>query len=240
MQYRPELLRESDRYRGRRRAPTPARGRYAAVITTAFVGAGIVALGAGASLTDAKVDALTSDATALADASNQRDLAQNRPGRSNGERSLNSSINRAPENAWVLPLNGYRVTSQFGQRWGRLHAGVDLGGIKEGTPVYAVHDGKVTLSRWNGGYGYNVVIDHGGGITTVYGHASKLIAKEGQEVKAGDLIMLAGNTGQSYGVHLHIEARINGNPTEPIKFFRDRGVDLYLETQAVFGDVVGG
>ena len=72
MQYRPELLRESDRYRGRRRVATPPRSRYAAVITTAFVGAGIVAFGAGAGITDAKTDALSGDTAALSESSSAR------------------------------------------------------------------------------------------------------------------------------------------------------------------------
>lgn len=237
MQYRPELLRESDRYRGRRRAPTPPRSRYAAVITTAFVGAGIVAFGAGAGLHDAKTDTLGSDNAALADASRQRDLAADRPGR--GEKTLNSSINQAPKDAWVLPLRGYRVTSLYGQRWGRLHAGIDLGGIKEGHPINAVHDGKVIVAGWQGGYGYGVFIQHEDGMVTVYGHNSKLYVKVGQEVKAGDLIAGAGNTGHSYGTHCHLEIRINGNPVDPIKFFKSKGVDFYLETEAVYGDPVG-
>lgn len=238
MQYRPELLRESDRYRGRRRAPSPPRSRYAAVITTAFVGAGVVAFGAGAGLQDAKVDSISSDA-ALTEAASQRDAAANRPARSSGEKSLSSSMTRAPENAWVLPMRNYRVTSVFGQRWGRLHAGVDLGGIKEGHPINAVREGKVTLARWYGGYGNAVVIDHGGGVTTVYGHGSKIMVKEGQEVKAGDVILLAGNTGHSYGVHLHIEVRIDGSPVNPINYLKEHGVDLYLEMEAVYGDPVG-
>jgi len=233
VQYRPELLRESDRYRGRRRAPTPPRSRYAAVITTAFVGAGIVAFGAGAGLQDAKVDALSSDAAALADAAQQRELAANRPGRD--ERTLTSSINQAPKDAWLLPMRGYRVTSLYGQRWGRLHAGVDLGGIREGHPINTVHDGKVIVAGWVGGYGYAVFIDHGDGLVTVYGHNSKLHVKVGQDVKAGDVISAAGNTGHSFGTHLHLEIRVNGSPVNPIKFFKDRGVDFYLETEAVYG-----
>lgn len=233
MQYRPELLRESDRYRGRRRAPTPPRSRYAAVITTAFVGAGVVAFGAGAGLQDAKVDALGSETSALADLAAQRDLAANRPAR--GERTLESSINQAPPDAWVLPMRGYRVTSDFGQRWGRLHAGLDMAGIREGHPINAVHDGKVIVAGWSGGYGYAVFIDHGDGLVTVYGHNSKLYVEVGQEVKAGDIISGAGNTGHSYGTHLHLEIRINDRPVDPIKFFKERGVDFYLEMEAVYG-----
>jgi murein DD-endopeptidase MepM/ murein hydrolase activator NlpD len=238
VQYRPELLRESDRYRGRRRAPTPPRSRYAAVITTAFVGAGIVAFGAGAGLHDSKVDSLGSDNAALADAAQQqRDLAANRPGR--GEKTLNSSMTQAPEDAWVLPMRGYRFTSPFGQRWGRLHAGIDLGGIREGHPINAVHKGKVIVAGWQGGYGYAVFIQHEDNMVTVYGHNSKLYVKVGDEVKAGDIIAGAGNTGHSYGTHCHLEIRINDVPQDPVKFFKARGVDFHMETEAVFGDTVG-
>ena len=236
MQYRPELLRESDRYRGRRRAPTPPRSRYAAVITTAFVGAGIVAFGAGAGLHDAKTDTLGSDNAAITDAARQRDLAADRPGR--GEKTLNSSINQAPKDAWVLPLRGYKVTSLYGQRWGRLHAGIDLGGIKEGHPINAVHDGTVIVAGWQGGYGYAVFLQHEDGMVTVYGHNSKLYVKVGQQVKAGDVLAGAGNTGHSFGTHCHLEIRINDKPVDPIKFFKDKGVDFYLETEAVYGDPV--
>lgn len=238
MQYRPELLRESDRYRGRRRAPTPPRSRYAAVITTAFIGAGIVAFGAGAGLKDAKVDALNADAASLSDANDlQRELAADRPSR--GEKGLNSSISQGPKDAWVLPFRGYRVTSLYGQRWGRLHAGIDLGGTREGTPFGAVRDGKVILARYNGGYGLCVIIDHGDGLETVYGHASKLLVKEGQEVKAGDVIALIGNTGHSFGAHLHLEIHINGVAQNPVGFFKQKGVDFFLETEAVYGDTTG-
>lgn len=233
MQYRPEPLRESDRYRGRRRAPTPARGRYAAVLTTAFFGAGIVAFGAGAGIKDAKTDALVADSAAV-EAAAQRDTAATTLSRTR-DRNLASSINSAPENPWVLPMRGYNLTSPFGQRWGRLHAGIDLGGIREGTPFAAVRDGVVTLCRFNGGYGLNVQIDHGDGLVTVYGHASKLLCHEGQQVKAGEIIALCGNTGHSFGTHLHLEIHVNGVPVNPIPFFKEKGVDFNLETEAVYG-----
>ncbi len=233
MQYRPEPLRESDRYRGRRRAPTPPRSRYAAVITTAFVGAGIVAFGAGAGLHDAKVDALTSDASNIVDADALRAQAANAPSR--GDKGLNSSINQAPTDVWVLPVRGYRVTSLYGQRWGKLHAGVDLGGIREGTPINAMRDGKVILAGWDGGYGIAVRIDHGNGLVTVYGHNSKLNVKVGDIVKAGDTIAAAGNTGHSFGVHCHLEIRVNDVPQNPVNFFKERGVDFFLETESVYG-----
>jgi murein DD-endopeptidase MepM/ murein hydrolase activator NlpD len=232
VQYRPEPLRESDRYRGRRRAPAPPRSRYAAVLTTAFVGAGVVAFGAGAGISDAKVDALVGD-SAITEASTQRDLAANAVTRR--DRDLKTSINEAPTDYWVLPMRGYRLTSPYGQRWGRLHAGIDLGGVREGTPFYAMRDGTVILSAYNGGFGNNVQIDHGGGMVTVYAHASKLLVTKGQQVKAGDLIALVGNTGFSFGAHLHLEIHVNGVAQNPIPFFRKNGVDFEMETEAVFG-----
>lgn len=198
-----------------------------------MVGAGIVAFGAGAGLKDAKVDALSADISNLAEADLGRELAADRPSR--GDKPLTSSINQAPTDAWVLPFRGYRVTSLYGQRWGRLHAGIDLGGIREGTPFNAVRDGKVILARWNGGYGKCIIIDHGGGLQTVYGHATSIFVTEGQMVKAGDLIGGAGNTGHSFGVHLHLEIHINGVAKDPVPFFKDHGVDFFLETEAVYG-----
>jgi hypothetical protein len=95
--------------------------------------------------------------------------------------------------------------------------------------------GKVILSGWDGGYGYAVRIDHGDGLVTVYGHNSKLSVKVGDEVKAGDTIALAGNTGHSFGVHCHLEIRVNDVPQNPINFFKERGVDFFLETESVYG-----
>lgn len=237
LQYRPKMTTETERYRGRRRAPAPPRGRYAAVITSAVAGAGIVAFGASVGVQDAKVDTFNSDASALAEAAALRDQAIDQTSR--GDRGLNSSINQAPKDVWLLPMRHYRYTSKYGQRWlngsQRMHAGIDLGGIRSGTPISAVHDGTVILSRWNGGYGNNVVIDHGNGLTSVYGHGSKLLVKEGQQIKAGEEIMLAGNTGHSFGVHLHLEIRINDRTVEPIKFLKERGVDILLEIDAVSG-----
>jgi murein DD-endopeptidase MepM/ murein hydrolase activator NlpD len=86
-----------------------------------------------------------------------------------------------------------------------------------------------------------VIIDHGvdangNRLQTVYGHASKLLVKEGQVVKAGDIIALAGNTGHSFGTHLHLEIHVNGQVVNPVPWFKDHGVDFFLETEAVFGE----
>jgi len=114
--------------------------------------------------------------------------------------------------AW--PANG-TLTSGFGYRWGRLHAGIDIAnGI--GTAIRAAKGGTVIVSGFNdGGYGNWVIIDHGGGFSTLYGHMNRRRVSEGQTVKQGDLIGDMGNTGNSTGPHLHFETRVSGNPRDP-------------------------
>jgi murein DD-endopeptidase MepM/ murein hydrolase activator NlpD len=232
-------------YRGRRRVPTPPRSRYAAVVTTAFVGAGVVALGTSHALPDLKSQAGYSafDPSAsgggggsLADP--QRTLAD-RAARGTDRGTTVATSGQSAADYWQLPLRSYTVTSPFGQRWGVLHPGVDLA-VPEGTPYYAAAPGTVILCRWNGGYGYNVMIDHGNGIVSVYGHSSKLLCHEGQQVKAGDLLGLTGNTGYSYGPHLHFEIRVEDRPTDPIPFMREHGVDVYKHVEVVNGGVLTG
>ena len=113
------------------------------------------------------------------------------------------------------PVSG-RISSRYGQRWGTTHKGLDIAAPK-GTPIYAAGSGKITTSSygWNGGYGNYVVIDHGSGVTTAYGHCSSLVAKYGQKVNKGDLIAYVGNTGDSRGNHLHFEIRVNGVAQNP-------------------------
>jgi murein DD-endopeptidase MepM/ murein hydrolase activator NlpD len=203
-------------------------------MTTALVGAGVVALGAGAALPDhAGPLGLTAASTSndLAD----RLLADDRASRGDA-RNPAVEVQPAP-NVWLLPVQTYHVTSTYGPRWNKQHAGIDLGAT-EGTPFYAAASGVVTLCRWNGGYGYSVQIDHGAGITTIYGHASKLLCKEGQRVQAGDLIAKVGNTGHSFGAHLHYEIRVNDKPVEPTQFMKAHGVDLLTHAQAIYGDQI--
>jgi murein DD-endopeptidase MepM/ murein hydrolase activator NlpD len=108
---------------------------------------------------------------------------------------------------------GYRRDPFTGERKG--HAGIDLGASK-GTPIRAALDGKVCLVRYSTtGYGYHVMIDHGGGFTTMYAHCSKILVYEGQEVSAGDIIAHVGSTGRSTGSHLHFEVMINGEKQNP-------------------------
>jgi len=99
----------------------------------------------------------------------------------------------------------------------RMHTGLDMHG-NAGTPILAAEDGKVIFSGIKGGYGKAIMIDHGGGMVTLYAHQSKLLVKEGERVAAGDVIGLIGSTGLSTGPHLHFEVRINGDPVDAAKY----------------------
>ena len=113
------------------------------------------------------------------------------------------------------------VTSEFGNRIDpitgqrRGHTGMDLA-VPTGTPIRAALPGTVTVSTYNrGGYGYYIMIDHGDGLSTLYGHCSQLLASVGRIVNAGDVVALSGSTGRSTGPHLHFEVRVNGQRTNP-------------------------
>lgn len=114
------------------------------------------------------------------------------------------------------PTNGI-VTSGFGPRWGRMHNGLDIAS-GTGTAVYAAQGGTVVQSSAYGGYGNMVVIDHGGGFTTVYAHLSEYAVSSGQSVGRGTLIGAMGCSGSCTGPHLHFETRINGVPQDPLLY----------------------
>ncbi len=109
------------------------------------------------------------------------------------------------------------VTSEFGYRWGRLHAGIDIG-AGTGAPIRAAKSGTVIFSGVQGGYGNVVIIEHGGGLSTLYGHMSRRAASDGDEVATGDLIGYVGSTGHSTGPHLHFETRVGGSPQNPRRY----------------------
>ena len=118
----------------------------------------------------------------------------------------------------MMPTRG-RVSSNYGSRWGRMHRGMDIA-ASTGTPIYAADGGKVTISGYKGALGNMVEIDHGNGVKTRYGHASKLIVKAGTKVYKGQHIANVGNTGNSTGPHLHIEVIVNGVHKNPRNYFK--------------------
>ena len=89
-----------------------------------------------------------------------------------------------------------------------------------GAPIVAAEAGIVTFAGWNGGYGNCIIIDHGGGRATLYGHASQLLVSRGQSVTRGQLIARVGSTGVSTGPHLHFEVLHNGTPVNPVPFIQ--------------------
>lgn len=121
---------------------------------------------------------------------------------------------------YILPVSGGRVTSQYGWRTDpftgqkTFHGGVDIG-LPEGTPIYASAAGVVIEAGIKGGYGYTVMIQHDDGFVTLYGHASKLLVKEGQRVAQGQLIARVGSTGRATGPHLHFEVRKGEATVDP-------------------------
>ena len=137
------------------------------------------------------------------------------------------------------PAN-YRITSNYGYRHRRMHRGVDLG-YPEGTPVAAAWDGIVRISKGTantGGYGNLVVIRHDNGLETYYGHLSRRLVNPGQMVKAGDIIGLGGNTGRSYGSHLHFEVRYLGNDINPNRLIDFENFKTKYDTLYISGYTV--
>ncbi|MDR1757355.1 MAG: peptidoglycan DD-metalloendopeptidase family protein [Bacteroidales bacterium] len=130
----------------------------------------------------------------------------------------------------------FKATSNYGIRHRRMHYGVDLG-YPVGTPVVAAFDGEVRVSQVNaGGYGNIVVIRHYNGLETYYGHLSQRLVNPGQKVQAGDTIGLGGNTGRSFGSHLHFETRYLGTPFNPRKIIDFDNMKLVCDTLYIKGN----
>jgi murein DD-endopeptidase MepM/ murein hydrolase activator NlpD len=120
----------------------------------------------------------------------------------------------------MAPVNGH-ITSGFGMRfhpilhYTRFHSGLDFGAAW-GSPIVAAADGQVIAAGWSGGYGREVEVAHGGGIVTLYGHMSGIVASPGETVRQGQVIGYVGSSGLSTGPHVHFEVRVNGTPVDPM------------------------
>jgi len=205
------------------------------VVTGAFLGAGVVATGAGAALTGTTGDSGLTAASASG-AVTTADLGARQAAADRANRAADRANPAAPDavdaNLWLLPLRNYTVAAPFGTHAAAVHPGITLT-AQEGAPFVAAHSGKVVLARYSGGLGLTVVIDTGNGTTITYGHASRLLVKEGQHVEAGDLIGLVGSSGYAYGSSLYYEVQRDGKPLDTVAFMLTKGVDLTKATSAL-------
>lgn len=164
----------------------------------------------------------------------QEQIAQYKEEQADLERKILASINWAGTMSikftggvmvWPIAMEGTYITSGYGNRLHPIqgvyknHAGIDISGSNvNGAPVVAAADGVVTYAGWIGGYGNCIIINHGSGIVSLYGHGSETVAIVGQVVKQGDIIMKVGSTGNSTGPHVHFEIRKNGEVVDPIPY----------------------
>jgi murein DD-endopeptidase MepM/ murein hydrolase activator NlpD len=169
-----------------------------------------------AGLAEAHADAaqFASEAAAL-QAQSANLAAQIRSAQSSAPVYSTSSDTSPSSSGLVWPVSG-PVVSPFGWRWGRMHEGIDIG-VGYGTPIHAAASGNVIYAGWMGGYGNLIIIDHGGGLATAYGHQSSF-AVGGGSVSQGQVIGYVGCTGHCFGPHLHFEVRVNGSPVDPLGY----------------------
>ncbi len=128
---------------------------------------------------------------------------------------LASTPSIKPVDGWITSKFGYRKSPFTGKR--SFHSGLDISN-KTGTKIISTANGKVSYAAPKINFGNLVIIDHGYGRVTKYGHLQKILVKPGQKVKRGEVIALLGNTGKSTGPHVHYEVRINGAPVNPLKY----------------------
>lgn len=164
----------------------------------------------------------------------QEQIAQYKEEQADLERKILASINWTGTMSikftggvmvWPIAMEGTYITSGYGNRLHPIqgvyknHAGIDISGSNvNGAPVVAAADGVVTYAGWIGGYGNCIIINHGSGIVSLYGHGSETVATVGQAVKQGDIVMKVGSTGNSTGPHVHFEIRKNGEVVDPIPY----------------------
>lgn len=216
--------------------------RYNAVVGSAVAGASIVALAASTGLPSdeerapqsqavADIAALAAEASApQAESEGAAQDAALPAGTDEAAAPVEAERSspvapQAPQIKWTPMLDEVTVTSLFGQRWGRSHNGIDLGAAT-GDPVYAAYPGTIKHAGWESGFGNLVIIDHGDGVETYYAHNSEIKVREGDRVDAGDRIALAGNTGFSFGSHVHFEVHVDGRPVEPLDYLAGVGLEL--------------
>jgi len=130
--------------------------------------------------------------------------------------SLPAGPVREGSGSLIWPVNG-TITSPFGPRWGRLHAGLDIG-APEGTPIRAADGGTVVIAGPQGAYGNYTCVQHSASFSTCYAHQSRIGTSVGARVAQGDVIGYVGNTGRSFGAHLHFETRVDGTPADPLGY----------------------
>ena len=153
-----------------------------------------------------------------------QEVAASRAARAEAE----AAAREAARPKFVLPINGARLTSGFGSRWGTFHYGIDLAAPMR-TPEYAAGDGVVLRAGAASGFGLAVYILHENGDVTVYGHMDEILVEPGQYVDAGETVALLGNRGQSTGPHLHFEVHQGGEDgprVNPVSWLNARGVSI--------------
>ncbi len=170
----------------------------------------------------AEADALAAEQTKLEDLIRQRQAAVEaaRRAREAAGQAAGNGLSRLPRagsgvspSGFIWPVQG-PVTSGYGPRWGRMHTGIDVA-APSGTPLRAAKAGEVIYAGWLGGYGNTVLLDHGEGVATLYGHQSRIASTEGQILNQGDVLGFVGTTGHSTGNHLHFEIRVDTKPRNP-------------------------
>jgi murein DD-endopeptidase MepM/ murein hydrolase activator NlpD len=155
-------------------------------------------------------------------------------GRSEWIDAANAAKPAPIESGMMMPVDGH-ITSYFGYRYHpilhftRFHAGLDIG-ASWGSPIVAAGDGRVVAAGWAGGYGREVQIAHGGGLLSLYGHMSEIVAQPGSFVRQGQVIGYVGSSGLSTGPHVHFEVRMGGTPVNPlgVRFSSAPVVDTHL------------
>ncbi|WP_177154984.1 M23 family metallopeptidase [Glycomyces harbinensis] len=219
--------------------------RYTAVVGSAVAGASVVAMATAAGLPaeeerrheDASqavsdIAALAAEASVPEDAApGPVDAAETAAPGTAGVAATAEPARTSPVAAqdaqikWTPMLDQITITSLFGQRWGRNHNGVDFDAAT-GDAVYAAYPGTIVHAGWESGFGNLVVIDHGDGVETYYAHNSEVLVGEGDHVEAGGQIANAGNTGHSFGSHVHFEVHVDGRPVEPLNYLAESGLEL--------------